>query len=240
MIIPRHLIAFSDDMGNKKEIKKGDKFNYLTAIEEAESFKSPSGSNYRRFFFRCDCGNLCLMTINNVVRGTTKSCGCHSYKVSKKINLKHGHSAKGNGGKPTRTYKSWCHMRDRCINPNNNAYQNYGGRGIKVCERWMIFENFLEDMGEVSEGLSLDRIDVNGNYCKENCRWANKEIQSRNRRCVKKYEYNGFNGTIAEHAQKYNMNEDLVRRRINKYGWSIEKAISTPLNEKYVPKKFRG
>jgi hypothetical protein len=225
----------------KKEIKKGDKFNYLTSIEEAESFKSPSGSVYRRFFFRCDCGNLCLMTIHNVTRGTTKSCGCHSYKVSQKINLQHGHSGRvSNNGKVTRTYKSWTHMRDRCLNSNCKAYSNYGGRGISISERWMKFENFLEDMGEVPEGLSLDRIDVNGNYCKENCRWANKTTQSRNRRCVEIYEYNGFAGTITEHAERYNLNDDLIRRRVNKYGWSIEKAISTPLNEKYVPKKFRG
>ena len=224
----------------RKEIKKGDKFNYLTAIEEAESFKSPSGSIYRRFFFRCDCGNLCLMTIHNVTRGTTKSCGCHSYKVSQKISIKHGHSGRvSNNGKVTRTYKSWTHMRDRCLNSNCKAYSNYGGRGITICDEWIKYENFLQDMGEVPEGHSLDRIDVNGNYCKENCRWADDITQSRNRRCVEKYEYNDFIGTITEHAEKYNLNANLVRRRMNKYGWGIEKAITTPLNEKYVPKKFR-
>lgn len=80
------------------------------------------------------------------------------------------------------TYSSWQHMKDRCLNPNHKAFREYGHRGIKICVRWFSFENFLEDMGERPAGLELDRKDSNGDYCKENCRWATKSVNQRNKR----------------------------------------------------------
>ena len=100
-------------------------------------------------------------------------------------NYKHGHRSKY--GKESPTYNSWAHMKDRCLNPNHPRFRDWGGRGIKVCERWMDFANFLQDMGEKPEGLTLDRIDNNGNYEPGNCRWATWKEQRQNQRPAKPY-----------------------------------------------------
>ncbi len=130
----------------------------------------------------CDCGNTKVVRKHNLVNGATKSCGCLSAELSseRKPSITHGLSW-------TPEYQVWNAAIQRCSRENNVAYSNYGGRGIKVCDRWVEsgesgFLNFLEDMGERPEGLTLDRIDVNGNYCKENCRWVDSTIQNHNRR----------------------------------------------------------
>ncbi len=135
---------------------------------------------HAEWFCICDCGGAIIVSSKNIDR--TKSCGCRRGKS--KNALKHGHSRSPNGGKPTRTYRSWSNMKTRCTNPRATGYKYWGGRGITVCERWMTFSNFLEDMGECPEWATggIDRIDNSGNYEPGNCAWVTSEEQNRNRR----------------------------------------------------------
>lgn len=133
----------------------------------------------------CKCGNLKNIYRGNLLSGKTKSCGCLKGQLIAKKKLKHGHS-KSKNHKPSKVYSTWSSMLTRCTNKNNKRYKDYGERGISVCERWKIFENFLEDMGmPPANNYSIDRIDNNGIYEKNNCRWASKKTQSRNKRTVK-------------------------------------------------------
>lgn len=120
----------------------------------------------------CECGTVKDVYTSALVNGTSKSCGClHKEKVTT-----HGYNG-------TRTYKSYNSMKERCLNPNHQAYEFYGGRGIKICDRWLeSFENFLEDMGERPVERTLDRVDNDGDYTKMNCRWATKSQQNKNKR----------------------------------------------------------
>ena len=135
----------------------------------------------------CDCGKKSKVDGSKLRSGETKSCGCLVSELQSeraiKRNTKHGHNKVG---RQSPTHKSWTAMLHRCRAPKYSDYKNYGGRGITVCERWKVFENFLADMGERPKGKTLDRIDVNGNYEPSNCRWATLSEQQRNKRCNSK------------------------------------------------------
>ena len=156
----------------------GRTFNRLTILGLA-----PKEKNRRMVMCRCECGTLKALPGTFVINGYIKSCGCLLSEKARAfvINLNTTH---GMGG--TSTYRSWSSMRGRCINKNNQAYGSYGGRGITVCERWNSFEAFYADMGARPRGMSLDRINNNGNYEPSNCRWATHSEQQKNRRPFKR------------------------------------------------------
>lgn len=148
----------------------GDKVNQLTVI--GKSFPK----NGRKYVpCRCDCGTVKDVRDDSLKGGVIKSCGCLRLDRLRETLVTHGKSKTG-------AYSSWEGMMQRCKNPKASNYYNYGGRGIRICDRWLDFENFYSDMGDRPNGLSLERVDVNGNYCKENCRWDNPSNQSFNQR----------------------------------------------------------
>lgn len=194
----------------------GEKFGRLTVIKKC----GLDSSGCYTWLCRCDCGNEIVVTGASLRRGSTKSCGCY------KIDMITSHKMT-----KTRFYHVWQGMCARCNNKNSKAYKNYGGRGISVCDRWKKFENFKEDMyesylkhvnGYSEKNTTLDRTDVNGNYCKENCRWATWEEQNSNRRNNKYID----GVTLAEYSRKIGLNYRLSISRINNKGLSLDNELS--------------
>lgn len=171
----------------------------------------------------CDCGNIKFIRNDHLHSGRIQSCGCFQKESVSRNFTTHGQSTSAE-------YACWCHMKQRCYDSTTSNYNRYGGRGIKVCDRWLnSFENFLEDMGErPSNKHSLDRIDNNGDYTPENCRWATNKIQTRNTKRTKFIEFNGESKSVSEWAEIYNLNPTSLWSRL-KLRWPIEKALLTPI-----------
>ena len=159
---------------------------------------------------KCDCGNFVNAVSQELISGKTKSCGCY-----RKDYLHYAKTT--NGLSKTRVRSKWKNMMERCYNPSNASYKNYGGRGITVCEEWHILENFAkwayESGFSESCGLTIDRIDVNGNYEPSNCRWADMKMQSRNRRNNRFVSYMGESKTVAEWAELSGVNRATISYR---------------------------
>lgn len=190
----------------------GKKFGKLAILKQVETDKW--GKLY--WLCKCDCGNQVVTRGNHLKSGHSKSCGCST--------IKHGHYK---DGKEAKIYKVWARMIDRCINPNNDYYKDYGGRGITVCEKWKgSFETFVKDMGETPRGKSIDRINNNEGYYKENCRWTTPKQQARNRRSNHQITHDGETHILTVWASRVGISEDTIRMRL-KRGWSIRKALST-------------
>ena len=166
---------------------------------------------------QCDCGNRISLTKNALTTGNTKSCGCLFKELLIKRQTTHGKS-------DTLTYRIWQDMKDRCINPKHHCYDNYGGRNIKVCDHWLSFENFLKDMGEKPEGLTLDRTNNDIGYCKKNCNWVTIQDQSRNKRSTLRYTYKGETKCLKEWADVFDINYQTLHSRINR-GMTFINAI---------------
>jgi hypothetical protein len=133
-----------------------------------------------------------------------------------------------------RTYATWLNMRRRCFTTTNPYYHYYGGRGITVCERWNKFENFLSDMGEQAEGMSLDRINNDGNYAPDNCRWVTMAEQSRNKRSNRRITINGETKILTDWCKHYGQPFYRVLYRL-RHGWDAERALSTPPKKTQQP-----
>lgn len=204
---------------------KGKCFGTLTVLEYL-------GQRYKNseWLCQCDCGKVVKLLSGNLKK--QQSCGClHDNNLAKKRFL-HGHSRKRS---ETCIYKRWQKMKERCLNLKAKAYKNYGGRGITVCEEWLLpngqgfinFYNWSISYGYL-EGLSIERIDVNGNYCPENCSWIPKSDQYKNKQNTKKVMYQGSLVRLAELVkQKGAVEYKLVWGRL-KNGWNIDSALLTP------------
>ncbi len=171
---------------------------------------------------KCSCGNYCAINGLGLRNGTTSSCGCLSREITIKRHTKHGLHK-------TREYKIWTGMKARCLNKKSISYKNYGGRQITVCTEWLnSFDNFYKDMGSAPTNKhTLERIDNNNGYCKENCRWATYREQSRNKRNNNLVTYNNKTQCAADWDKEMGFTIGVVSHRINS-GWSVEKAMTTP------------
>ena len=158
----------------------GDIFGKLLVLERSLNTKRGNTT----WLCKCECGNEKVVVSMNLKSGTTISCGCTKSEIMRENaiqrNTTHGHNTRR---KPSRTHTSWSSMKKRCLNPNNTNYPDYGAKGVTVCERWLVFENFLSDMGERPVGKTLDRKNVLGNYEPDNCKWSTPSEQQRNKRC---------------------------------------------------------
>jgi len=192
----------------------GRKYSRLTVVGEG-------GSDKRKEKFwvcQCECGKETTVLGSNLRTGNTKSCGCWDLEVIKNRNLSHGMARK-------RIYKIWVGVRKRCLNPKTKSYSHYGGRGIKISENWSSFENFYTDMSPTySDNLSLERIDPNGDYEKENCIWATWKQQARNKTNSVYIDLDGDKKTAAEWEEISGTGRCTIAYRI-KHGWTIREAI---------------
>ena len=200
----------------------GQRFGRLVVVEMAERKK---GKTYWRC--RCDCGEIKDVRGACLRKGRAKSCGCSLYGNTH--SLKHGYFG-------SRLYNIWCGIVQRCTNPKQANYKLYGGRGIKVCEEWRKDFKAFHDWAVANgytDDLTIDRIDVNGNYCPENCRWATKKEQSNNTRTNRLITYKDETHTLQEWADFLGASKGAIYRRL-KRGWSVEKALTTPIkNQKH-------
>lgn len=177
----------------------------------------------RTWVCECSCGSTTTVTTSDLVTGHTRSCGCLQKERAKEANKTHGYSRRRHP-----LYARWLGMRNRCNNPNDDYYDNYGGKGVKVCKRWDSFTNFLEDMGECPEGHTLDRRDNDGDYTPENCRWASSSEQAMNKSTTAMVEYNGELIKRRELAKRFGIDPDRLRQRLE-MGWSVEKALTVEI-----------
>lgn len=207
----------------------GCKFGRYTVTREAAPSIGRRGDPLRRWECLCECGNSSVVQQGSLRNGRSKSCGClHREKTAERF-TKHGCSA---GGKWTPEYAAWCHMISRCTDPARENYRDYGGRGITVCDEWMKFETFLQDMGvKPSEKHSIDRIDNNGNYEPSNCRWATSHQQSRNHRRNIYLEYEGARMVLKDWAAHTGINYGTLRVRV-KNGWSVQDTLTVPADKR--------
>lgn len=201
----------------KFEDLTGKRFGYWIVIERAAN-NEHGGVRWR---CRCDCGNERIVGAQALKRGTSKSCGCHKNDYNRV-----------HGGKGTRLYEIWRHMRYRCENPKNQAYEKYGARGITVCEEWHDFAEFRRWAlaNGYEDSLSIDRIDNDKGYRPDNCRWATSKTQMNNRRTCNVLEFGGEKLSISQWAEKVGIPRSTLLNRI-KRGWSIERTLTEPVTK---------
>lgn len=208
-------------MAKKLEIKQGEKFGKWTIIEEIAP-KIISNKPRRMFRCQCECGNMGEVQLVCLRNGHSTSCGCEQKKKASKANTKHGLEKHP-------LYNTWKNMKKRCNNPKATGYENYGGRGICVCGDWSNnFQSFYDWSlnNGWSKELTIDRINCDGNYCPENCRWATVETQMNNRTKSHYVNYNGETFTLSTLAKHLDIPYNIVRYRLSNCKWNVEQLIN--------------
>lgn len=206
----------------------GRKFGRLTALEFSHSAKGQS-----IWKCKCDCGNETFVSAGHLKSGHTTSCGCFARERFNKMITTHGLTG-------TRLQGIWFSMKQRCFNKNNPAYKHYGGRGITICDEWKNDFKAFYDWSMANgydECLSIDRIDVNGNYEPSNCRWATTEEQGFNKRTNRLLTYDGKTQPLNMWAKETGIDRSLIQARIDRLGWSVEQALTTPVKHNNRSKK---
>lgn len=195
------------------------KFGRLTAVREVGRTKSGNA----KWLCSCDCGGEKIVSAYSLRSGATQSCGCIKREQNTDMFTVHGQ-------RNTPLYKLWAGIRNRCNNPNARKYANYGGRGIKVCPEWetdfLAFSEWCLSNG-YSDGLTIERNDVNGDYSPDNCSFATQKVQQNNRTNNHRITYNGETKTLSQWADHLGMSYSMLEHRINR-GWSVEEAFAIP------------
>ena len=204
-------------------------FGRLTTLGPKFRVNPNRGQSKTMQVCQCSCGKCDVYLRYNLANGHTQSCGCWAVDTVIERSTTHGDSK-------SREHIAWSSATKRCHNKNYWKYDRYGGRGIRVCDRWqgpMGYANFLADMGrKPSPKHTLDRIDVNGNYCPENCRWATQKEQCRNKENSKYLTAFGKIQCLSAWAEEYNITASLIHKRLRR-GWDVERAIALP--SQYTP-----
>lgn len=205
----------------------GQRFGHLAVIELADDSLKNSKNRSKLWLCKCECGKTTYAYANNLNAGRVHSCGCLQIE-STRARATHNSSE-------TPLYKCWVHMKQRCLNQRCESFPDYGGRGITVCEDWK--ENFCSfQKWAVENGyhkdLTIERIDNNGNYCPENCKWSTRKEQQNNRRGVTQITYNGKTQSRAQWCEELGVSFSTVSFRVNTMGWDEITALTTPVRRK--------
>lgn len=210
--------------GNLVDIT-GHRFNRLIVIKRANNVGQTP-----KWECVCDCGNKSVVAGNKLKSGRIKSCGCYVRQLIGQRSKTHGLSRRP-------MYLVWNSMMQRCYNPKDCSYKNYGARGIYVCDRWRESPaNFIADMGvRPSPKHSIDRVDNDGPYAPENCRWATKTEQNNNLRTNRILTHNGMTQTVSVWARELGINKRTIRARLDDLGWPVEKALTATINRTGKP-----
>lgn len=203
----------------------GQKFGRSTVLEMV---RRPKKDGYKAIFWKCQCScpnkTITYVATSSLTHGATKSCGCLARETAIKQETTHGMS-------DSHLYYTWCNMRNRCKHPSTDSYELYGGRGIRVCDEWEhsfeVFRDWAFANG-YKEGLSIDRINVDGNYEPSNCKWPTLIEQANNKRSNHRLIYHGESKTIAEWARECDIPYGVLSQRIYRH-WSVERALETPV-----------
>lgn len=206
-------------MGNLIDLT-GQRFGRLTVVNQV-------GKNQHRevvWNCQCDCGNECLVGGYNLRSGCTKSCGCLSVDKARTMNKSHGKYG-------SRLYNIWRNMKARCYRVSSEDFVNYGARGITICDEWRNDFQAFYDWAMANgyrDDLTIDRVDANGNYNPDNCRWSTPKEQSNNTRLNHRIEFNGETHTISEWADICGVKYNTLYARLIRKHWGIEEALTTP------------
>ena len=198
-----------------KTMHPGDVFGRLTVLALG---KPPNTYRYTAVC-QCDCGSAPVaIRVDSLTKGVTVSCGCY-----------HREAIRSHGLSKHPLYQVWRHMMERCTNPADGAFANYGGRGIRVCKRWHKVDNFVADMeAEHRPGLEIDRIDNDGDYTPKNCRWSTPSENCDNRRSGRRITFNGKTLSLRQWSRETGLSYGTLWERISIWGWGAERALTTP------------